>query len=241
MERLHKIISAAGLTSRRKAEDWIREGRVSVDGVVVTEVGTSADWDTQQIVVDGKPVLRTQTLYYLMNKPYGVICSMNDPEGRTTVRDIMQSGGIKERVYPVGRLDYDSEGLLLLTNDGEIANQLAHPRHGVEKEYEVEIAVQPSPAQMQELEKGIRLADGVTSPAKVCSVKAAGNERWLVRLVIHEGKNRQVRRMFEALGLIVRRLIRIRYAFLTLDGVERGTFRELTNKEISRLAGLSKQ
>lgn len=237
MDRLHKIISAAGLTSRRQAEEWIRAGRVSVDGVTITEVGTSADWDSQRIEVDGKIVLRTRALYFLMYKPFGVISSMHDPEGRPTVRDLMLAGGVKERVYPVGRLDYDSEGLLLLTNDGAAANRLSHPRHGVEKEYEVELTDRPSPDVLQELEKGIRLADGLTSPAKISGVKASSDGNWLVRITIHEGKNRQVRRMFEAMELIVRRLVRVRYAFLTIDGLAKGTFRPLNPTEINKIAG----
>ena len=133
-ERLQKIISAAGLASRRQAEEWILAGRVAVNGEVVRELGAKADWDADRIEVDGNPLKRAHRLYYLLNKPYGVITSLQDPEGRKTVADLAAAAGVTERVYPVGRLDYDTEGLLLLTNDGELTQGLSHPRFEVEKE-----------------------------------------------------------------------------------------------------------
>ena len=238
-ERLQKIISAAGLASRRQAEEWILAGRVAVNGEVVRELGTRADWDADRIEVDGAPLKRAQRLYYLLNKPYGVITSLQDPEGRKTVADLAAAAGVTERVYPVGRLDYDTEGLLLLTNDGELTQGLSHPRFEVEKDYEGDVEERPMPDLLKMLENGVRLADGLTAPAKTYPPVIAENGYWRFRIVIHEGRNRQVRRMAESVGLTPRRLKRIRYGFLTLGDLKAGTLRPLTAAEVTRLQELA--
>ena len=238
-ERLQKIISAAGLASRRQAEEWILAGRVAVNGEVVRELGAKADWDADRIEVDGNPLKRAQQLYFLLNKPYGVITSLQDPEGRKTVADLAAAAGVTERVYPVGRLDYDTEGLLLLTNDGELTQGLSHPRFEVEKEYEVDVEERPMPDLLKMLENGVRLADGLTAPAKTYPPVIAENGYWRFRIVIHEGRNRQVRRMAESVGLTPRRLKRIRYGFLTLGDLKAGTLRPLTAAEVTRLQELA--
>ena len=239
-ERLQKIISAAGVASRRQAEAMILAGRVTVNGKVVDELGAKADWQTDRIELDGAPLLRAALVYLLLNKPYGVITSLSDPQGRKTVADLVEGAGISDRVYPVGRLDYDTEGLLLLTNDGELTQGLSHPKFEVEKEYMVDVEEKPAPAMLERLEQGIQLADGVTARAKTGVPVLAENGFWRFSIVIHEGRNRQVRRMVEAVGLVVRRLRRVRYAFLTLDGVATGRLRQLTAAEVTRLQELTR-
>ncbi len=238
-ERLQKIISAAGLASRRQAEELILAGRVSVNGQVTDELGTRADWTTDQIAVDGVLLKRAEPVYLLMNKPYGVITSLHDPQGRKTVADIVAMAGISDRVYPVGRLDYDTEGLLLLTNDGELTQSLSHPSFEVEKEYAVDVEQKPTAQMLQTLARGVALGEGETAPAKVFPPELAENGFWRFRIVIHEGRNRQVRRMVEAAGSLVRRLKRVRYAFLTLEGIEVGSIRPLEEMEITRLKELT--
>ena len=238
-ERLQKIISAAGLASRRQAEEWIVAGRVSVNGEVVRELGARADWQTDRIEVDGTPLKRANLLYFLLNKPYGVITSLQDPEGRKTVAELAAAAGIVERVYPVGRLDYDTEGLLLLTNDGELTQGLSHPRFEVEKEYEVDVEERPLPEMLKLLERGVRLSDGLTAPARTFPPVIAENGYWRFRIVIHEGRNRQVRRMAEAVGLTTRRLKRVRYGFLTLGDLKAGALRPLAPVELARLKELA--
>ena len=238
-ERLQKIISAAGLASRRQAEELILSGRVSVNGHEVRELGTKADWDVDRIEVDGQVLMRSKPLYLLLNKPYGVITSLHDPEGRKTVADIVLAAGIKERVYPVGRLDYDTEGLLLLTNDGELTQGLSHPSFEVEKEYAVDVEERPTPQSLKALEEGVRLADGLTAPAKVSLPVLAENGFWRFRIAIHEGRNRQVRRMVESIGLTARRLKRIRYGFLTTEGLAVGALRQLEPLELAQLKALA--
>ena len=238
-ERLQKIISAAGLASRRQAEEWIQAGRVAVNGEVVRELGARADWETDRIEVDGRPLQRAGLVYYLLNKPYGVITSLQDPQGRKTVADLVVAAGVHERVYPVGRLDYDTEGLLLLTNDGELTQGLSHPRFEVEKEYEVDVEERPLPELLKRLEAGVSLADGLTAPARTFPPVIAENGFWRFRIIIHEGRNRQVRRMAEAVGLTARRLKRVRYGFLTLGGLKAGEVRPLASAEIMRLQELA--
>ena len=238
-ERLQKMISAAGLASRRQAEEWILAGRVSVNGQVADELGAKADWDMDRIEVDGKPLRRAESVYFLLNKPYGVITSLNDPEGRKTVADIVAAAGIAHRVYPVGRLDYDTEGLLLLTNDGALTQGLSHPRFEVDKEYEADVEEYPTPEMIQKLTQGVNLADGLTAPAKATLPVLAENGFWRLRITIHEGRNRQVRRMMESVGLTVRRLKRVRYAFLTIEGMAPGSLRELSAEELAQLQELA--
>jgi 23S rRNA pseudouridine2605 synthase len=237
-ERLQKIISAAGLASRRQAEVWIQEGRVTVNGRIETELGVKADWPNDEVAVDGKILTRPESLYLLMYKPYGVITSLADPQGRKTVADLAAASGITARVYPVGRLDYDTEGLLLLTNDGELAQALAHPRFEVEKEYAVDVAEKPELSALRTLAAGVELSDGVTAPARIAGIVLAENGFWRIRIVIHEGRNRQVRRMMEAVGLTVQWLKRVRYAMLTLGEMAPGAVRNLRDQELAEIRSL---
>jgi 23S rRNA pseudouridine2605 synthase len=232
-ERLQKILSQAGISSRRGAEELIGEGRVSVNGVVVLEKGTKADPETDVIAVDGRVLsLDVSKVYLVLYKPAGYMTTLKDPQGRPLVTDLLS--GISERVYPVGRLDYNTEGLLLLTNDGEWANSLAHPRHEVDKEYHVRVRGRVSPAQLQRLAGGVELDDGRAAPAEVRIVRESENNTWL-SITIHEGRYRQVRRMCEAVSLSVVRLKRVRYGFLGLEGLKAGEYRTLTQDEVVRL------
>lgn len=234
LERLQKILSTAGLASRRVAETMITSGRVAVNGVVVTELGSKADPGSDRISLDGKPVrLKEARLYILLYKPAGYVTTLKDPEGRPVVTALLE--GIKERVYPVGRLDYNTEGLLLLTNDGDWANGLAHPRHEVEKEYLVKVRGTPSAEQMRRLAEGIDLDEGRTAPARV-TLERQSEKNSHLSIMIHEGRYRQVRRMCEAVGLTVAALKRIRYGFLQLGDLKPGEYRLLTADEAKRLA-----
>ncbi|MCI1693040.1 pseudouridine synthase [Aneurinibacillus aneurinilyticus] len=237
MERLQKIMAQAGVASRRKCEELIVSGRVKVNGVTIQELGYKADAVRDEIEVDGKKIARENHVYFLLNKPTGYITSVTDPQGRKTVLDLMK--GIEERIYPVGRLDYDTSGLLLLTNDGEFANRITHPRHELDKVYEATVRGRMEEDALIQLRQGIALEDGMTAPAG--AVRLRFNEKsktTLIRLTIHEGRNRQVRRMCEAVGHPVRKLKRVRLAFLTLEGVPEGGYRPLTAEEVARLYAL---
>jgi len=234
-ERLQKIISQAGITSRRAAEELILAGRVAVNGVIVTELGSKADPAVDTITVDNKPVKPVSNhLYILLNKPAGFMTTLDDPEGRHLVTDLLPD--IKERVYPVGRLDYNTEGLLLLTNDGEWANKLMHPRHEVEKEYHVRVRGKVHQTQIDQLRKGVMLDDRPTAPATVRLIKDGEQNDWL-SITIHEGRNRQIRRMCEAVSLSVVRLKRVRYGILEIGPLKQGQYRMLTEREVRDLAG----
>ena len=222
-ERLQKIISHAGICSRRKAEELIKGGKVTVNGVRVTELGSEADVRKDKIVVLGEPIRPERLRYFLLNKPDRVITSVSDPQGRRTVMQYFPS--VQERIFPVGRLDYHSEGLLIMTNDGELDNILTHPSHQVQKVYDVTMS------------KGVKLKDGTrTAP---CEVEVLSYEkdrnRTHIRMTLHEGKNREIRRMMEAFHYPVFKLERIQYSFLTLDGVARGESRRLTHEEVKKL------
>lgn len=232
MERLQKVMAQAGIASRRKSEEWIREGRVRVNGEKVTELGRRVDPDFDVIEVNGSQIHAENKRYFLFYKPKGVITSMSDPKGRPVVADFFRE--VKERVYPVGRLDYDTEGLLLLTNDGEMAHGLTHPRHEVNKVYQARVKGIPKQRDLQRLMSGVKLSDGWTAPAKARMIKAFKGES-LIELSLHEGRNRQVRRMCDAVGHPVIHLKRIRLAFLTLDGLSSGGYRELKAREVARL------
>jgi len=235
LERLQKIISAAGITSRRASEELILNGQVSVNGVVVTELGTKADPSIDTITVNGKPLsVSEQRLYILLNKPTGYITALKDGQGRKLVTDLLKD--VPERVYPVGRLDYNTEGLLLLTNDGEWANRLMHPRHEVEKEYHVRVRGKIIEQQLKRMAEGVELEDGKTAPAVVQLIKSGEQNDW-ISVTIHEGRNRQVRRMCEAVSLSVVRLKRIRYGSLSIGTLRTGQFRYLTEAEVRELAG----
>ena len=233
LERLQKILSRAGVASRREAETIITSGRVSVNGSVVTELGTKADAGCDRITLDGKPVrAKMERLYLLLYKPAGYMTTLKDPEGRPVVTDLLK--GVTERVYPVGRVDYNTEGLLLLTNDGEWANRLAHPRHEVEKEYLVKVRGTASADQLGKLAQGVELDDGRTAPAIVSTVHET-DRNTKIAITIHEGRYRQVRRMCEAVGLSVVSLKRTRYGFLDLGTLKPGEFRLLSPQEAKRI------
>lgn len=237
-ERLQKILSRAGIASRRGSEEIITAGRVAVNGIVVDELGAKADPDKDSITVDGREVgLDGDRVYIVLYKPAGYMTTLKDPQGRPLVTDLLK--GIRERVYPVGRLDYNTEGLLLLTNDGEWANAMAHPRHEVDKEYHVRVRGVVSVPQLDQLSSGVMLDDGQTASATVAVVKESENNTWL-SITIHEGRYRQVRRMCEAVGLTVVRLKRVRYGFLGLEGLKMGKFRFLSADEASRLLRMSR-
>lgn len=232
-ERLQKILSQAGIASRRESEKIIADGRVAVNGVVVTELGTKADPDTDSITVDGKALtVEEQRVYILLYKPVGYMTTMKDPEGRPIVTDLLK--GVRERVYPIGRLDYNTEGLLLLTNDGAMANMLMHPSHEVDKGYLVRVSGHVTPSQISRLSEGVQLEDGMTAPAKVLPVSESENNSW-ISVTIHEGRYRQVRRMCEAVGLNVVRLKRSRYDFLEIGEMKPGEYRFLEPEEVVRL------
>ena len=235
LERLQKILSMAGVSSRREAERLITAGRVAVNGTVVTELGSKADPDKDRITLNGKPVrVAERKLYVLLYKPAGYMTTLKDPEGRPIVIDLVKD--LKERVFPVGRLDYNTEGLLLLTNDGSWANRLAHPRHEVDKEYIVRVRGTITEEQMAALGKGVDLDEGLTAPATVRPMGGSEGSSWF-SITIHEGRYRQVRRMCETVGLSVVRLKRIRYGFLDLGTLRQGEYRLLTEEEAHRLAG----
>jgi 23S rRNA pseudouridine2605 synthase len=238
MERLQKILAAAGVASRRKCEEIIQQGRVTVNGVQVTALGLKVDLSQDEIAVDGKKIMEQQKIYIAFHKPKGVIASVSDPQGRQTVIDYLH--GIKQRVYPIGRLDYDTEGLLLFTNDGEFANALMHPRYHVEKTYLVYTKGIPHGSLLEKLAKGIELEDGWTAPALVEYADAdPDTKEAIIQITITEGRNRQVRRMFEALHLGINRLKRIRFGNVNLEGLQRGKYRSLTRQEIEELRNLA--
>lgn len=232
MERLQKVIAQAGIASRRKAEQLISAGRVRVNGQTVTELGTKVDEARDVIEVDGRVVKAEDKHTYLFYKPKKVITSFSDPRGRKTVANYFRD--VPVRLYPVGRLDYDTEGLLLMTNDGELANRLMHPRFEIEKSYLALVQGVPNESALSRLAKGVALEDGVTAPARVSTVRAMSKTAW-IRLVIHEGRNRQVRRMCEAVGHPVKKLIRERIGFLRTGGLKPGQYRALTVDEMKKL------
>jgi len=235
-ERLQKIIAAAGIASRRKAEELIRSGRVKVNGQVVTEMGTKADPERDHIRVEGRLLHGAQRhLYLLLNKPKGYVTTASDPQGRPTVMNLVR--GVPSRVYPVGRLDYASEGLLLMTNDGDLAHRLMKAASHVPKTYVVKVSGQPGEEAIARLRGGLSIAteDGKrvrTAPAKIRIIKEAANPWYEVTLI--EGRNRQIRRMFEEVGHHVEKIKRVKYGPLTLD-VPPGEFRALNAKEVARL------
>lgn len=226
-ERLQKVLARVGIGSRRVCEDLIAEERVKVNGEIA-ELGRRVDPDHDLVEVDGAPIgIRPGLVYYLLNKPKGVVTTASDPQGRPTVIDLVPA---EPRVFPVGRLDLDTEGLLLLTNDGELANRIAHPSHGVEKEYLATVDGVPSRAALRTLREGVDLEDGRTAPAAATLVDGS-----MVKLAIHEGRNRQVRRMLDAVGHPVTRLIRTRIGPLSDRRLPPGEWRELTGPELRSL------
>jgi len=231
-QRLQKILSEMGITSRRKAEDLILEGRITVNGRIAT-IGMKADPARDHIKVDGKLLIKPEPRVYLMfNKPRAVVTSLYDPEGRPTVKDFLK--GVKYRVFPVGRLDYDSEGLLLLTNDGDFAHAVLHPSKKISKTYLVKVKGILEDEELEKLRKGIKLADGITAPANAKRIRKTESNSWL-EITIYEGKKRQLRRMLEKLGHPVLKLKRIRIDGLELGKLEPGIYRYLKSEEIDKI------
>lgn len=232
-ERLQKVIAAAGITSRRHAEELITRGRVSVNGVVVTKLGEKADAQKDIIRVDGKIISTEKVKYYIvLNKPAGFVTTLHDPQNRPTVVDLL--GSVPERVYPVGRLDYDSKGLLLLTNDGDFAQQIQHPRFQKPKIYKVKIQGHLSRQDVKQLSRGINVDDDFFKPENLKVDKMNDRSCWL-RLTLKEGKNRIIRRGFEKIGYRVALLVRETIGDLALGTLKEGEWRHLTRKEISQL------
>lgn len=226
-QRLQKVLARAGFGSRRVCDDLIAEGRVTVNGEVAA-LGRRVDPDTDHVALDGVPVsVREDSVYYLLNKPRGVITTAQDTHDRATVVEMVPE---EPRVFPVGRLDADTEGLILLTNDGDLAHRLTHPSFGVEKEYLAEVEGTPQPHALRCLRQGVELDDGITAPAEVALVPPSA-----LKIVIHEGRNRQVRRMCEAVGHPVVRLVRVRIGPITDRRLAPGAWRPLTNNELRAL------
>jgi 23S rRNA pseudouridine2605 synthase len=241
--RLQKILSSAGVASRRAAERLMTDGRVTVNGDTVRELGTRADPATDDIRVDGRPIRRdTHRIYLLLNKPRGYVTTRSDPERRPTVLDLVP--GVHEYVYPVGRLDYESEGLLILTNDGDLAAALTHPSHEVDREYHARVRGVPDDDALDRLARGVTLDGRRTGPAEVALV-ATGvgqhGDQSLVSITIHEGRTRQVRRMCEAVGHPVVRLRRVRIGPLADPNLRPGMCRELTTREVAALRRSTQQ
>jgi 23S rRNA pseudouridine2605 synthase len=230
-ERLQKILARAGLGSRRSCEDLITRGRVTVDGRRVTELGTRADPATSRIFVDGRRVRAEPLVYYALHKPKGAISTTGDDTDRGRVTDLVPA---KPRVFPVGRLDVESEGLMVLTNDGALADRMTHPRYGLERKYRATVKGGISEGALGRLRKGVRLAEGKTLPPKV-KVLRASRDGGVLEVVIKEGLNREVRRILAAVGLKVKKLVRVALGPLRLKGIAKGDWRELTRSELAAL------
>jgi 23S rRNA pseudouridine2605 synthase len=238
LERLQKVISQAGVASRREAETFIKAGRVTVNGAIVTELGTKVQVGKDRVAVDGKLLKHQDHIYIMLNKPKGVITTVKDPGNRQTVIDYLKD--VPVRIYPVGRLDYNTEGLLLLTNDGELTHALIHPSRNIYKTYIAKVKGIPTEEKLDLLRVGIKLVDGVTAPAKIHLMEVDQDKNSAtLEITIHEGKNRQIRRMCEAIGYPVRQLKRTKFACLTLTGLRRGQYRYLTDSEVEELSNLA--
>lgn len=237
--RLQKLIAGTGLASRRKAEEMITAGRVTVNGKIVRELGTKVDADKDHVKVDGRHIRAAQPyVYVLLHKPKNVMSTLQDPEGRPTVKDFLP--GVTVRVFPVGRLDFDSEGLMLLTNNGSLAQTLLHPKYHVPKTYLVKVKGVLKEEDIQALETGVQLDDGVTAPAHVKKIRKAESNSW-VEITIHEGRKHQVKRMLEAVGHPVLKLVRVRMGSLALGNMAPGEYRFLTDREANVLRDLVKK
>lgn len=234
-ERLQKLLAAAGVASRRKSEEIITAGRVKVNGKVVTELGAKADFGKDKIEVDGKSIQKKERkIYVLLNKPAGYLCTVEDTHGRPTVLDLLPDWGL--RIYPVGRLDMDTSGLLILTNDGKLTNAILHPAKKINKVYQAEVKGQPSETKINLLRQGLTLEDETFAPAKIRLLTKKGrNSLWEV--IIHEGKKRQIRRMFKEIKHPVITLERTNIDFLSTKGLKEGEWRFLKKEELRRLLG----
>lgn len=237
MERLQKVLAQAGVASRRKAETLIVEGKVKVNGKVVTELGTKVT-RADRVEVDGVELVKEQFVYYLLYKPRGYISTVHDEKGRKTVLDLLPM--VEERIFPVGRLDFDTSGIIILTNDGDFSYLMTHPKFGIQKKYVAKVKGIPERDALKRLERGIELDDGMTAPARVKmqSFDKRSNSA-IVEITIHEGRNRQVRRMFDAIGCPVQKLRREQFAMLTTHGLNAGEARELTTHEVKQLRVLA--
>lgn len=239
MERLQKIIAQTGYCSRRKAEELIKKGKVQVNGKIVTEMGVKVNFD-DDITVDGNGLnLKEDKVYYIMNKPRGIITSTSDEKNRKTVLDLVNE---TKRIYPVGRLDYDTTGVLLLTNDGELTNLLIHPKNNIEKLYIAKIKGIPTKEELLKLSRGVVIDGRKTSKSKVKLKKInKKNNVSIVEVIIHEGRNHQVKKMFEAIGYEVIKLKREKFAFLDVNNLKSGEYRELNIKEVKKLYNLAQK
>jgi 23S rRNA pseudouridine2605 synthase len=229
-QRINRILSASGITSRRKADEMIKAGRVSVNGRIVTEAGAQAVWGVDRILVDGRAVPDpTERVYLMLNKPFGYVSALSDPDGRPVVVELLQDVG--RRVYPVGRLDFDTLGLLLFTDDGEWAFRLAHPRFRVPKTYKVTVSGSVSDAAVEELKNGVHLEDGFSGPCKITLLRRDGKAS-ILRMTITTGRKRLLRRMIEASGYTVTHLIRIGFGIVELGTLKVGRYRHLEPSEV---------
>lgn len=236
MQRLNKVIAMSGIASRRKADVLISLGRVKVNDRVETRLGVKVNQRIDSIVVDGKPLSKVfKSVYVILNKPFGYVTTLKDPEGRPTIIDLLK--GVQERLFPVGRLDFDSQGLLILTNDGELAYRLTHPKFHVPRTYKVIISGDLTAKSISDLKNGIVLDDQVTHKARV-KIIAKEENRTTVRITIFEGRSREIRRMFEALGHKTIKLVRTGYGNLLLGDLKVGRFRQITPSELKALKTL---
>ncbi len=238
MDRLNKLLAHAGVGSRRHVEELIAAGRVAVDGQPVRELGTKVDPQVHQVTVDGQPIKLERPVYWVVNKPRGYLCTNDDPAGRPRAIDLVPH--VAQRVYTVGRLDEDSEGLLLLTNDGDLAHRLMHPRFGVEKTYLVQVAGHPSREDVDQLLKGVWLSDGHVRARRAKVTKRQGDSTWM-QIVLSEGKNREIRRMLARLNHKVLRLKRVAIGPVQLDQLPSGKARKLSLGELEALRHLTNQ
>lgn len=240
-ERLHKALARAGVSSRRAAEQLILEGRVRVNGQVIDRLGAKVDLDKDQVFVDGRKVGlihedRQEKVYFLLHKPPNTLTTTKDDRGRKTVLDIV-SGASHGRIYPVGRLDFDAEGALLLTNDGDLAHKLTHPRFAVPKTYMAKVKGRPAEDKLEKLRRGIYLEDGPTKAAHVDIAQSAKRNTW-VEITVTEGRNRLVKRMFWRIGHPVMKLVRVQFGSLGIEGLRQGDYRPLTKKEVQTLRAM---
>jgi 23S rRNA pseudouridine2605 synthase len=238
MERLNKFLAHAGVASRRQCDALIAAGRVMIDGAVVRDLGTQIDPDKQHVAVDHQPIHAERLVYWLVNKPRGYLCTNYDPAGRPLAIQLVPQ--VSQRVYTVGRLDEDSEGLLLLTNDGDLANQLMHPRFGIEKTYLVQVAGDPTPEDLKKLLQGVWISEGRVRARRIKREKKQGASTWL-RIVLNEGKNREIRRMLARLGHKVLRLRRIAIGPIQLGSLIAGKARRLSGPELSALQEVARR
>lgn len=232
-ERLQKILARAGICSRRAAEELIRNGQVTVDGQVVTEMGLKVDLRSQKITAKGQPVrFSEKKVYVLLNKPEGYVTTLSDPQGRPIVTELVKK--IPERLFPVGRLDFETKGALILTNDGDLAQRVQHPSFEVNKTYVARVTGKPIAEKLRKLEEGLEVEGRLTAPASL-NVRKSGAKETIIEITIHEGRKRQIRKMFTAIGHEVTELTRIAYGNLQLGSLKPGKFRFLTQADISRI------